>query len=166
MSKEQDRVFIRNFIGVIAALAVSGVIFGILGNILADVYSNPEQRAEQIARLRAERLQPVGNVRTASEPGLVTTAAATSGGSGDARSGQQVAEQVCSACHTTTFMNAPQMGNKEQWAPRAEKGLDTLVTHVMQGFGNMPAQASVVDKKEARAAVKYMVEEKTGIQLK
>lgn len=75
-------------------------------------------------------------------------------------------EHVCAACHTTKFMNAPQIGNKQEWAPRAKQGLDTLETHDLKGFGNRPLQGGAVSAAEAGAAIKYMVEERTGIALK
>ncbi|EAR20448.1 c-type cytochrome [Nitrococcus mobilis] len=162
MSQEQDRRFIRNFIVVLAALALAGVLFAILANIVVDDFEQPGQRAQQIARLQAElqaeRMQPVGQVNTTDE-------SATAAGESDARSGEQVVKQVCSACHTAQFMNAPQIGNKAEWAPRAKEGLDTLTTHVLQGFGNMPPQSGSVSEAEVRAAIEYMVENKTGIDL-
>lgn len=166
MSKEQDRKFIRNFLGVLGALAAAGVVFGLLGNLLAGIYSQPEQGAQQLAVHRAERhLQPIGQVQTVTQAAPGSVVAAATGDKSEARSGQQVVEQVCAACHTTKFMNAPQIGNKEEWAPRAKKGLDTLVQHDLHGFGNMPPNSGSVSKAEARAAIKYMVEEKTGIKL-
>lgn len=168
MSQEQDRKFVRNFLGVIAALALAGIIFGILANVLVDVYQDPGDRARQLARLRAERMQPIGEVNVASEPSAVDTAEAAPEPESDAaaRSGEQVVEQVCSACHTIEFMNAPRIGNKEEWAPRAKEGLDTLAEHALKGYGNMPPQGDVVSEAEARAAVRYMVEAKTGLTLK
>lgn len=164
---DADRKFLRNFAGVIIALALSGICFGILANVLAGDYNKPDEKALLLADQRAsERLQPVGQVSTANDPAAATTVAAASESSSKTRSGQQVVEQVCAACHTTKFMNAPQVGNKEEWAPRAKQGLDTLVEQVLKGFGNMPPQSGSVNEEEARAAIKYMVEEKTGIQLK
>ena len=168
MSQEQDRKFIRNFLGVIAALALAGILCGILANVVVDFYQDPSDRIRQLARLRAERMQPVGEVNVASEE---SSAADTAEDSPEpesddaARSGEQVVEQVCSACHTIEFMNAPRIGNKEEWAPRAKEGLDTLAEHALKGYGNMPPQGDVVSAAEARAAVKYMVEAKTGLTL-
>lgn len=62
-------------------------------------------------------------------------------------------------------MNAPQIGNKDEWAPRAKEGLDTLAAHALKGFGNMPPQSGSVSEVEVRAAIEYMVENKTGIDL-
>ncbi|MCO6441796.1 MAG: cytochrome c5 family protein [Nitrococcus mobilis] len=166
MSQEQDRRFIRNFIGVLAALALAGVLFGILANVLEGVYEPPGKREREIARLQAERLQPVGQVNTVNESSVAAAAAASdSATNSDARSGEQVFKQVCSACHAAQFMNAPQIGNKDEWAPRAKKGLGTLAAHALQGFGNMPPQGGAVSEAEVRAAIEYMVEDKTGIDL-
>ncbi len=165
MSQEQDRRFIRNFIGVLVALALAGVLFGILANVLVDFYEVPGQPERSIAQLQTERLQPVGEVNTASESSATAAATDGSAGGSDARSGEQVFKQVCSACHAAQFMNAPQVGNKEEWASRAKEGLSTLAMHAMQGFGNMPPQSGSVSESEARAAIEYMLEDKTGIDL-
>lgn len=93
MSQEQDRRFIRNFIGVLGALAVAGVIFAILGNEVADFYSHPEQHAQRrVENVQpAERLQPVGQVNAASESSSAVAAANGDGAKdSDARSAEQV----------------------------------------------------------------------------
>ncbi|MDN5869232.1 MAG: c-type cytochrome [Nitrococcus sp.] len=166
MSQEADREFVRNFIIVLAALAVSGIVFAILGVRLADAQKGPQADAQLRSQLEAD-LQAVGDVSTSSEPAAASTAAATtSEGASGGPSGEEVVGRVCGACHKTGLMGAPQIGNKAQWAPRAKQGLDTLVTHALNGFGAMPPQGGTVSKEEAQAAIKYMVVEKTGLELK
>ena len=45
----------------------------------------------------------------------------------------------CAQCHVAGQAGAPRVGNKEEWAPRLEKGQATLLEHTIQGFNMMPA---------------------------
>lgn len=75
------------------------------------------------------------------------------------RSGKQVVETVCAACHATGKDGAPKIGDREAWAQRAAKGLDKLTANAITGVRNMPAhggQANLTDVEMSRA-VAYMV---------
>lgn len=75
--------------------------------------------------------------------------------------GEAVYNQACMACHMTGAAGAPIKGDTEAWAPRIEKGMETLYDHSINGFNAMPAKggnASLSDE-EVKAAVDYMVEE-------
>lgn len=52
--------------------------------------------------------------------------------------GKQVYEETCSRCHGTGLFGAPQKGNKIAWEARARKGLNTLISHAVNGFKDMP----------------------------
>ena len=49
---------------------------------------------------------------------------------------------VCASCHGQGIGGAPKAHDEAAWAPRIEKGVDTLVKHVKEGFqgdaGYMP----------------------------
>lgn len=45
----------------------------------------------------------------------------------------------CLACHTMADSGAPMTGDVEQWKPRLNKGMPTLVKHVVEGVNGMPA---------------------------
>jgi cytochrome c5 len=167
VSREQDRIFIRNFVGVIALLI--GVTIALI-TIANSLFHGNEQAVQELAKERAEKnLEPVGKVRLTGEP-MPEVATASSGGGAEAssgpRSGEQVVQAVCAACHEGNFMNAPQVGDKAQWQKHVGKGMDTLVNHVKNGFGNMPPQGGQVSDEEIQNAIKYMVEDKTGLSLK
>lgn len=150
---DADRKFLLTFGVVIIGLIVAVISFVIIANLFASNQKTGIKSPQFLSPdQRAKRVPP--------------HAARTSGSAGKGRSGQQVVEQVRAACHTTKFMNAPQIGNKAEWAPRARKGMDTLVTHALKGFGNLSPQGGSVSSQEEHAALKHMVEEKTGIQLK
>ena len=75
-----------------------------------------------------------------------------------ADAGAALYEKQCKVCHEKGLLAAPLFGNKEAWAPRIAKGIDTLHIHSAKGFNKMPAQASAeVSEAQVHAAVDYMV---------
>ncbi|PKO48579.1 MAG: cytochrome c5 family protein [Betaproteobacteria bacterium HGW-Betaproteobacteria-4] len=75
------------------------------------------------------------------------------------RSGKEVVDTVCAACHTTGKDGAPKIGDQAAWAQRAAKGLDKLTVNAITGVRSMPAhggQAALSDLEMTRA-VGYMV---------
>ncbi|MBR9869929.1 MAG: cytochrome c5 family protein [Gammaproteobacteria bacterium] len=104
-----------------------------------------------------ERIKPVGELcLQGDECGQAVAASASSG----PRSGSEVYEASCTACHATGAAGAPVVGNADAWAPRIDKGLETLFEHALNGFNAMPPKggcASCADE-EITAAVEHMVE--------
>src|SRR5437879_8074436 len=111
----------------------------------------------------AERIRPVAQVNLASaepprEP--VKSAAAAPPTS---RSGQQVYDTTCVACHGAGIAGAPKFGDKAQWAKHVAKGRDALYASAVNGVrgstGVMPPKGGNpgLSNPEVRAAVDYMV---------
>lgn len=73
--------------------------------------------------------------------------------------GEAIYNQSCMACHMTGAAGAPIKGNAEAWAPRIEKGIETLYTHSIEGFNAMPAKGGNLNlsDEETKAAVDFMV---------
>lgn len=73
------------------------------------------------------------------------------------RTGEQVFQAQCTACHATGAVGAPKLGDEAAWGPRIKTGYDALMTSVLKGKGNMPAQGGgdATDFEIARAVV-YM----------
>ena len=80
------------------------------------------------------------------------------------KSGQEVYSSVCMACHDSGVLNAPRIGNKQDWAPRIAQGYNTLVKHALEGFNVMPAKggAANLSDQEVAEAVVYMVNKSGG----
>ena len=75
------------------------------------------------------------------------------------RSGKEVVDTVCAACHLSGKDGAPKIDDRAAWAQRASKGLDKLTQNAITGVRNMPAhggQAALSDIEMSRA-VGYMV---------
>lgn len=70
------------------------------------------------------------------------------------RSGREVVNSVCAACHATGIDGAPKIGDFGAWAKRAEKGFDKLTENAIAGTGKMPAhggQSNLSDLELSRA---------------
>jgi len=106
------------------------------------------------------RIQPVGSVCLQGDE-CGSAAAPTATASAGPRSGSEVYGAVCLACHTTGAAGAPVIGDASAWAPRVEQGMDTLISHAINGYNAMPAKggcASCPDE-EIVAAVEHLVAE-------
>lgn len=95
---------------------------------------------------------------------LSAMCAVLAGGSAVAADGEAVYNQACMACHAQGVAGAPKFGDAEAWAPRIEKGEETLYKHSIEGFtgetGTMPPKGGFTNlsDEEVKAAVDYMVE--------
>ena len=71
---------------------------------------------------------------------------------------KNVVDGLCSACHLSGVGGAPKIGDAEDWALRAEKGLAAQVALVISGQGAMPPRGgSDLSDAEVAIAVKYLV---------
>lgn len=107
-----------------------------------------------------ERIAPVGKVclQGDSSCGGAPAAAASSG----PRSGEDVYNSACMACHSTGAAGAPKLGSADDWAPRIAKGIDALHSSGVNGVAGtgMMAKGGCMNcsDEEIFAAVDYMVE--------
>jgi cytochrome c5 len=80
------------------------------------------------------------------------------------RSGKQVVEEVCAACHATGAKGAPKIGNKKAWAKLASRGLAGLTQSALQGIRQMPPHGGnpQLTDVEIQRAITYMVNQSGG----
>ena len=104
----------------------------------------------------AELIQPVGSVELA---GAAPAAATEAGGA--PKSGEQIVQTVCGACHNTGAAGAPKTGDKAAWAPRIAQGMEVLYTSSINGKNVMPARGGnpALSDAELKAAVDYLVKQ-------
>jgi cytochrome c5 len=80
------------------------------------------------------------------------------------RSGKEVVDSVCIACHGTGAKGAPKIGDKKAWAPRADQGLSSLTKHALDGIRQMPPHGGnpSLSDTEIERAITYMVNQSGG----
>ena len=94
----------------------------------------------------AKRIQPVGEVslKDSSVPQA-------------AKSGEQVVNEICIACHGTGALGSPQIGDAGAWGPRIATGYEALLNSALHGKGAMGAQGGgEFEDIEIGRAVVYM----------
>ena len=75
-----------------------------------------------------------------------------------AKSGKEVVDAVCSACHVTGALNAPKIGDKAAWASHLGAGLERLTQNAIKGIRQMPPRGGNPDLTdfEMTLAVAFM----------
>ncbi|KKE81035.1 c-type cytochrome, partial [Pseudoalteromonas luteoviolacea] len=73
------------------------------------------------------------------------------------RSGEQIYQASCFACHGTGALGAPKTA--DEWATRLTKGADVLLDHAINGFNAMPPKGTCMDcsDEEIQAAIDFML---------
>ncbi len=155
----------KTFLGVIVGLTVLAVVLLVLA-LFAGTFdrSGAEGRAE-LQRERLERnLRPAGAVRQDGDAMPIALAGDTADDDDNdvIRTGSEVNESACMACHAAGVMDAPVTGDEGAWASlMEEKGLDELVENAINGIRGMPPRGGdrSLSDQEVRNAVIYMLEE-------
>lgn len=80
------------------------------------------------------------------------------------RSGKEVVNAVCIACHGAGVNGAPKIGNSKAWGVRAERGLTGLTQNALKGIRGMPSHGGNpgLSDTEIERAITYMVNESGG----
>lgn len=97
-----------------------------------------------------KRIKPVGSVYLA---GAEPVSAEPTG----PRTGEQMYNAVCIACHSGALPDAPKAGSAADWAPRKAKGMDTLLNSALNGLNNMTPQKAMGSEEEIQAAIEFMM---------
>ena len=76
----------------------------------------------------------------------------------EGRSGKEVVEQTCSACHAEGKDGAPKIGDLANWSQRAQGGFGKLSEHAIAGKNKMPAHGgqSALSDLEVSRAIAFM----------
>ncbi len=110
--------------------------------------AKPNSLAEEAV---ASRIQPVA--------GLAITDAAA--GEVVVKTGKEVYDTTCSACHSSGVAGAPKFGDAGEWGPYIKLGYDTLLHNALNGINAMPARGgnSALSDLEVARAVVFMTNE-------
>ncbi|TKC89182.1 cytochrome c5 family protein [Trinickia terrae] len=136
---------------VIAGFAVPIVIIILLANYVNKSTRTGAGTDGMSDAVVAQRIAPLAqvNLRDANAPRVY-------------KSGEQVYQAVCSACHATGNAGAPKFGNAGDWAPRIAQGFDALWHTALTGKNAMPARGGTspddYSDYEIGRAVAYMAD--------
>jgi cytochrome c5 len=146
-SKESFRPFALLIGGMVVLIGFAIVLAGMIG-------SKPVIEDEEAVN---NRIAPAAKV---------TLAAADSGAAAGDRTGEQLYQAACMACHETGAAGAPKTGDKAGWGPRLGQGLDGLLKSAINGKNAMPPKggSDASDTELARAIV--FMANKSGGNLK
>jgi len=74
------------------------------------------------------------------------------------KTGEQVFESTCSACHTAGVAGAPKLGDNAAWAPLIKEGYESMLQIALHGKGAMPAKGGnpTLSDFEVERAMVYM----------
>lgn len=165
MSAEHDRKFFDTFmliLGILAAITIGLMMLaGMISDRTAKRFHDEDPRKVQETLVR---IAPVARVAVAGQDNsaLAPPAAAPTAAAVDLP-GDQVYQQVCTACHGAGVAGAPKTGDKAAWAPRIAQGMDLLHKHSLEGFqgkaGYMPPKGGRTDLSDQSVmnAVDYLI---------
>ncbi|MDP2112064.1 MAG: c-type cytochrome [Thiobacillus sp.] len=107
----------------------------------------PDTSSEAAQKAALERIKPYAELAALDASAPVVE-----------KSGQEVYDAACVACHGSGALDAPRFENKGDWNARIGQGYDTLVKNAIEGIRQMPPRggnADLTDAEVARAVV-YM----------
>jgi len=85
-------------------------------------------------------------------------------GAASAYADEDLYKAVCANCHSKSFANSPQVGDKTKWAPLIAEGQVTLTAHGYVGVRAMPPKGGKPDLsiEKFSEAVVYMANKSGG----
>jgi cytochrome c5 len=131
--------------GLLAPLLAIFLIVQLVLGIQAD--QKPDTSSEAAQKAILERIKPFAELAALDASAPVVE-----------KSGQEVYEAACVACHGSGALGAPRFENKGDWNARIGQGYDTLVKNAIEGIRQMPPRGGNADLADAEVAraVAYM----------
>jgi cytochrome c5 len=156
VSEHKSSEFGTAMSGLIAVVVLIAVVYALTAGRFAAMGTGAES-PEAVAA----RLAPVGkvNLAGAASPAPVAAPAGAAPAVADEGPGVAIYQKACFACHATGVANAPKLGDKAAWEPRAAQGIDTLLQTAIDGKGAMPPRGTCAacSDDDLRAAIQYML---------
>lgn len=141
--KTPKQLLITVVLAFLVPIAVIVLLVNLVGSSIRTGYGSDSQSEEAIAK----RIQPVAGFKLvdADAPKVFKT-------------GEEVFQSTCLACHGSGVAGAPKFGDNDAWAPFIKTGYDELVKNAINGIGAMPPRGgnSSLDDFEVARAVVYM----------
>jgi cytochrome c5 len=129
---------------VLLSFLVPIVVIVMLSQLITTGVS-PDKDSQGSDEAIAARLKPIGQVEV-TDPNAPKVE----------KSGKEIVDAVCSACHATGALNAPKIGDKAAWGKHIGEGLEHLTQNAIKGMGQMPPRGGnpdLTDTEIARAIV-------------
>jgi len=139
-------------IGILALVAI--IEASLLAMMAGGVGSNQISDIEDSTIIDA-RVKPavtLADIRGGSNQTMATAPIAAK------KSGKELYQATCMACHDNGVAGAPKPGDKAAWEPRFANGIDALLSTAINGRGAMPARGgSAYSDAELTQIIKYML---------
>ena len=161
-----DKEFYGIFIAIMAGLAILAVILVYTAISLTSDVSEFKPEKIVIGNIKpvgevyiAGKSEPEESVSTAPVMEAATSAVAATAEPAAAKSGEQIYNGSCMACHGTGVAGAPKLGDVAAWAPRIAAGMASLLANASNGLNAMPPKGLCMSCSDAelQAAVEYIV---------
>jgi cytochrome c5 len=134
-------------------MLVGGMAGTVIIAVIAAIIISPHKNVVVDEAAVDQRIAPVGQV----------TIAAATGGAGVVRTGEQLYQAACTACHATGAAGAPKLGDNAAWAPRLAQGLSGLLKSTTNGKNAMPPKGGAdASELELARAIVYMANKSGG----
>jgi cytochrome c5 len=139
---------------VVLSFAIPVIVIAMLAKLVTTGISVDPDSAAQSSDVVAARIKPVAEV-------VIGEASKAEKGR---RTGEQIYQSTCAACHDTGAAGAPKTGDKAAWAKRIAEGQKQMVVDAIKGVRAMPPRGgdpSLSDTEVERAVV-FMINRSGG----
>ncbi len=130
-------------ISIVAGLLAPLLAIFLVIQLVLSIQDNqkPDTTSEAAQKATVERIKPIAQLVAldANAPKVE-------------KSGQEVYDAVCTACHAAGALGAPKFDNTGDWGPRIAQGYDTLVKHAIEGIRQMPPRGGDGDLSDTEVA--------------
>lgn len=152
-TQKSSKFFIGSIVTFLIVLLLVKVLLATMQGVAKNIVAPDSMTDEDVV----ERIKPVAEVYVGEAP--VIAAAPVAEASSTGGNGEKIVTQVCALCHSTGMMSSPKLGDADGWAPRIEKGVDTLYSNAINGLNMMPARGGNpnLSDDEVKAAVDHML---------
>lgn len=134
-------------------------ILGVLAAVSLAMWVQQSMAITPAEEKLVERIKPVAKVCVQGQECEGAQTAAVAAAPAGPRTGDQIFNSKCMACHATGAAGAPKVGDASAWAPRIAQGIDTLLTHALNGYNAMPPRGTCADcsDDEIKGTIEYMI---------
>ena len=141
---------------VLFAFLVPIVLIVMLSQLVTSGFDTSKDNPALSDAAVAARLKPIGQIEV-TDPNAPKVE----------KTGKEVVDAVCGACHGAGLLNAPKIGDKAAWGKLVSQGLPRLTQSAIKGKGSMPPRGGSPDVSDIELArsIAYMANQ-SGANIK